>query len=115
MSTDYQQLLQKFNNFKKFISENAKDPESLQNYEKMTENEFLFFGISFLLPNKDKLEFVSTKVTEKTKMDPEHKDKVKRYLECFVEYLDQLNSPELQKQVLLDTIAEKGIKIPEKI
>ena len=111
-TTDYQLLLQKFHNFKKYMKDNGKDKKCIEDYSKMTENAFLLFGIGFLLPNKNNLNMVANKMCEKVKIeDKEVEEKIKRYLQCFVEYLDQLNSPELTRQVILNNAEEKGINI----
>ena len=111
MSTDYQLLLQKFYNFKKFIAENAKIEKCIEEYNKMSDNEFLLFGIGFLLPNKDRIDLIVPKICEKVGLtEPDQKDKVKRYIECFIEYLDQLNTPEMQQQVILGNLQEKNIE-----
>lgn len=113
MATDYQLLLQKFNNFKIFVTEHSKNRIAIEEYKSLTENQFLLNGVYFLLPNKHQLEKVGALMCQKLKIEgQEDMDKVTRYLQCFVEYLDQLNSPEFTKDVLKANISEQGIKIP---
>lgn len=101
MSTDYQVLLQKFNNFKKFVKQVSTKTEVINDYEKMTDNEFILFGVGFLVPNKDKLDLITDKVYEKLALtDEAHKEKIKRYLTCFIEYLNQINDPNIFTQTV---------------
>jgi hypothetical protein len=95
MSTDYQVLLSKFNKFREYIKTISKDSKVIQDYEKMTDNEFILFGLGFLVPNKEKLDIIVNQVAEKLKVtEEEHKNKIKRYLECFIEYLQQIQNPQ---------------------
>ena len=110
MATDYQVLIQKFNNFKTFICEICKDQNVLEEYKNMSENTFMLFGLGFLYPNKDKLNLIVQKVCDKIKVkDEEHKKKILRYFECFCEYLGQLNDKQTAEQVIRGTLEEKGI------
>ena len=102
--------MKKFNNFKKFICEICKDDKVLEEYQTMTENTFLLFGMGFLLPNKDKLQLIAKKVCDKILVnDEEHQKKIIRYFECFCEYLEQLNQKDTAEKILKDTLEEKGI------
>ena len=47
MATDLQILLQKFNNFKVYIKTVSTNQQVLKDYEIMTDNEFLLFGLGF--------------------------------------------------------------------
>ena len=112
MSTDYQVLMQKFHNFKEYIKTICNNPQIVADYSKMTDNEFLLFGLGFLIPNKDKVPLIVKQVCSKMKVtDEEAIRKVTKYIECFIEYLDQLNHPELVKTVIKDCADEKGMKI----
>ena len=62
MATDLQILLQKFNNFKVYIKTVSTNQEILKDYEIMTDNEFLLFGLGFLIPNKNKLDMVNNQL-----------------------------------------------------
>jgi len=110
MSTDYQVLIQKFNNFRKFVCEICKDEQVLNEYKNMSENTFLLFGLGFLLPNKDKLPLIAEKVCDKIKVsNDDHKKKISRYFECFCEYLEQINNKDTAESVLKGALDEKGI------
>lgn len=110
MSTDLQILLQKFNNFKVYIKSVSTNEKVLQDYENMTDNEFLLFGLGFLIPNKNKIELVNNQLCSKLNIsDNGHKEKIGRYINCFIEYLEQLNDPDILKNTVLSLAQEKGI------
>ena len=110
MSTDLQILLQKFNNFKVYIKSVSTNEKVLQDYENMTDNEFLLFGLGFLIPNKNKIELVNNQLCSKLNIsDNGHKEKISRYINCFIEYLEQLNDPDILKNTVLSLAQEKGI------
>ena len=103
MSTDYHILLQKFYNFKEFVGKVCNKPEVIKDYENMSDSEFLLFGLGFLLPNKSKMELIVAQMVTKIGVtEEEHITKIRRYLECFTEYLEQINSQE----AVLNTIAQ---------
>ncbi len=113
MSTDLQILLQKFNNFKVYIKTVSTNQEVLQNYQTMTDNEFLIFGLGFLIPNKNKLDMVNNQLCQKLNIvNATHKEKISRYIDCFIEYLEQLNDPNILKDTVISLAKEKGIPIP---
>lgn len=112
MSTDYQVLIEKFHNFKEYVKSICNNQQVLADYSKMTDNEFLLFGLGFLIPNKNKVPLIVKHVCSKMKVtDEEAQKKVAKYMECFIEYLDQLNHPEIMKTVIKDCADEQGIKI----
>lgn len=116
MSTDYQILIQKFNNFKTFIKSVTKNEQVIKDYEKMTDNEFMLFGLGFLIPNKKKLSNVVDQISIKVEVtDKLCKEKIQRYLECFIEYLEQLNKKEVLEQTVINVANEKGINLGEKV
>ena len=113
MSTDFQILLQKFSNFKTYIKTVAKNEQVMKDYENMTDNEFLLFGLGFLVPNKSKLDTILDQICNKLSVnDQDVKDKIKRYLECFIEYLEQINNPDVVKSTIVNVATEKNIKLP---
>ena len=115
MSTDYQLLLQKFNNFKVYIKSVSTNQEVIKDYENMTDNEFILFGLGFLVPNKAKLDMILDQICKKLNIkDKEQRDKIRRYLECFIEYLEQINNPDTLKDTILNVASEKNITIPTK-
>ena len=80
----------------------------------MTNKEFLLFGMAFLIPNKDKLEPILQQICTKMEIaDEEVINKVRRYLQCFIEYLEQINTPETVKSVIQDCAKEKNVAIPD--
>lgn len=119
MTTDYQILLQKFNNFRTFIKSISSNQNVIKDYENMTENEFLLFGLGFLLPNKNKLDTIVEQISSKLSItNNEHKDKVKRYLNCFIEYLEQIENPQQAlKSAVCDIVTDsqsKDIELAQK-
>lgn len=116
MSTDFQVLLQKFNNFKIYIKSISSNEQVITDYENMSDNEFLLFGLGFLVPNKSKLDMILEQVCSKLNItDKEQRDKVRRYLECFIEYLEQINSPDALKETIINVASEKKINIPQNL
>ena len=114
MSTDYKILLQKFQNFKNYVTQIANDKKAIQDYEKMTNNEFLLFGSCFLLPNKEKLDVILTQLCVKLKVtQAEQREKLQRYLECFIEYLEQLDPAKLAEESIMACAEEQNITIPK--
>ena len=112
MSTDYQILLEKFQNFKNYVTQIAKDKRTIKDYESMTNNEFLLFGSCFLLPNKDKLEQIMVQLCQKLKVNqPDQREKLQRYMECFIEYLEQLDSTKIAKECIVGCSEELGIPL----
>ena len=113
MATDLQILLQKFNNFKVYIKTVSTNQEVLKDYEIMTDNEFLLFGLGFLIPNKNKLDMVNNQLCQKLNIvNVNHREKISRYIDCFIEYLEQLNDPNILKDTVISLAKEKGIPIP---
>ena len=111
--TDYQILMSKFYNFKAFIQDVATHKLALKDYDNMTDNEFLLFGLGFLLPNKSKLQIIQVQIASKLGItNSEHLEKIMRYLHCFCEYLEQLNSKETVQACILNVAAEQNITIP---
>ena len=108
MCTDYQILLQKFANFKEYIKSVSTDEKIIDNYTKMTDNQFLLFGMGFLVPNKNQIDRVVKDVCAKLHIteDAQH-EKVKRYLECFIEYLEQINTPDALKEVIQNCVNDE--------
>jgi RAB protein geranylgeranyltransferase component A len=96
--TDFQILLKKFNNFKEYVKSVAPNKAVVADYENMSDNEFMLFGLGFLVPNKEKLNMIVDQICKKLDVtNDEHREKIKRYIECFIEYLEQLNNPEILK------------------
>ena len=113
MSTDFQILMQKFHNFKTFVTQIAVNKEVIKEYNNMSDNEFLLFGLGFLLPNQGKLDLIVTQMCQKIGVNqPDDTDKLRRYLLCFIEYLSQINNNELLEKTILNVATEQQITIP---
>ena len=112
MTTDYQVLIQKFNNFKSFVQEISPKKEVINEYNKMSESEMMLFCIGFLIPNRDKLDIIVSQMATKLEInDEEHKSKIKRYLQCFIEYVNQINSNELLEKTIITCANEQNINL----
>lgn len=110
MSTDYAVLMQKFNNFKVFVAQVSPNKQVIKDYENMSDSEFMLFGLGFLLPNKSKLEIILVQMCEKLGITTnEHRTKLHRYLECFCEYLEQLNNADTLNNSIKQVAAECGM------
>jgi hypothetical protein len=113
MSTDYAILMQKFNNFKAFVAQVAPNRKVIGDYENMSDSEFMLFGLGFLLPNKARLEVILAQMCEKLGIvQADHRDKLLRYLQCFCEYLEQLNAPDVLNTTIAQVACEQGITVP---
>jgi hypothetical protein len=112
MTTDYQVLIQKFNNFKSFVQEISPKKEVINEYNKMSESEMILFCIGFLIPNRDKLDIIVSQMATKLEInDEEYKSKIKRYLQCFIEYVNQINSNELLEKTIITCANEQNINL----
>ncbi len=105
--TDYQMLLQKFNNFKTFVASVSSNAKVIKDYETMTDSEFLLFGVAFLLPNTGKLDLIVTQMMTKLGITMEtDRDKLRRYLECFCEYFAQLNGQDVLQLSIANVVQQ---------
>jgi RAB protein geranylgeranyltransferase component A len=113
--TDFQILLKKFNNFKEYVKSVAPNKAVVADYENMSDNEFMLFGLGFLVPNKEKLNMIVDQICKKLGVtNDEHREKIKRYIECFIEYLEQLNNPEILKNTIVNIAQDRGIECKAK-
>ena len=97
MSTNYEILCQKFNNFKLFVREHAKSPK-VQLFATYTDEQFLQFSCILLGFKKDgKIEELAKKTCDDLEIDPQHQQKIARYFECFTQYLLLMNDPIIPK------------------
>ena len=96
MSSDLEQLKQKFDNYKKFIKENSKNSIIIQVFEAYSYKQFVCFGVVLMQYHKNnKLDDIVSKTCAECQIDDEHKDKIKRYYECFCDYLSIIPKEEL--------------------
>ena len=87
MSSNYEVLLQKFNNFKKFIKENSNSPK-VALFEQYTEQQLLqYSSVLFHFDSQGKLKEIVDKTIQELEMDPKHTNLLNRYYRCFVDYL----------------------------
>jgi hypothetical protein len=89
---DLEIVTKKLDNFKKFIKEiSEKGNGHLATYEHLALPALIVFANFYLKPNKDKLDDLVVKMQEQLKFEDKHKERVKKYLECFIEYLTVQN------------------------
>jgi hypothetical protein len=77
----------KFENFKKFVKDIARNPEVLAEYENMTWFKLQALAYVLLLPNRGRLDEIVPEMQEKIEFDDEHLSKFRRYIDLFVEYI----------------------------
>ena len=85
--SNYDILMSKFGNFKKFIREVAKSPK-VGLFDSYSDAQFLQYSALLLhLHNEGKLREIVDKTISELLIDPVHSDKINRYYLCFCEYL----------------------------
>ena len=116
---DYDILFQKFDNFKKFCREVSQNKEKLellvsQDNPQMLARSTLLLAVYKKIGNVD---LITNTTCLELGIADQHKDKIKRYFECFVEYLSSMhpNVPALEiteemKQQVQEKIKELKIK-----
>jgi hypothetical protein len=92
MSNDFQVLQEKFQNFKKFMTEISTSPK-IQLMKQYTDMQFLAFSVILSKAKSDnKLNEFVDKTCEELEIKSEHKDKLLRYYLCFCEYLEKIQA-----------------------
>ena len=85
--SNYDILMSKFGNFKKFIREVAKSPK-VGLFDSYSDAQFLQYSALLLhLHNEGKLREIVDKTISELLIDPVHSDKVNAYYLCFCDYL----------------------------
>ena len=116
MSSNYEVLLQKFNNFKKFVKENSKNPQ-VSLFEQYTEQQLLqYSSVLFHFDSQGKLKEIVDKTVQELGMDVKHTDLVNRYYRCFIDYLSLMmkeNHPAVPQ--VKELTEEEMKKVQEKI
>ena len=113
MSNDLEILKQKFANFKKFISEHSQNKQKVALMEKYSDVDFLNYSFILVQANKaGKLGFLVDATCKELQIEDQHKEKVKRYYDCFIEYLSKVVVPadtiENETKKSLEITAEFG-------
>ena len=97
MSSNLDQLKQKFDNYKKFIKENAKNSMLISVFEGYSYKQFVTFSVILLnMTNQKKLDILVNQTMNELQIDESHKDKITKYYNCFVDYLKIIPKEELQ-------------------
>jgi hypothetical protein len=84
---DYQILESKLSNFKEFIKEISENHETISEYENLGIGKLSLFTAFYLAPKRDDLDSVIDSMREKLIFDKIHDDKVKLYLNLFIDYI----------------------------
>ena len=104
MSSDYEILKQKFTNFKVFIKEISRKDTQINKFEMLSDDQWLVLVNKNIVPhfNSNSLDTVMNEMIEYLDIDQtneENINKLKRYLECFSEYLMGEQKKELQQHI----------------
>ena len=90
MPTRGELLESKLESFKRYLAK-VGTPTKVQEIERMnlTKENLLLFAQSHLIPNKNKLDDPASEIIIRVGITdvPQHRDRIKRYLQCFVELL----------------------------
>lgn len=90
-------LIQKFENFKKFVKEHAKNEAVIQVFGNYTNKQFLGFSLVLInFKNQNKIGDMVNKTCLELQIDDEHKEKIARYYDCFCDYLLSIPKDELE-------------------
>lgn len=83
-------LVEKFKNFKQFVKENANNKDQIKEYENMSIEKLIIMSKIFFIPFKNSLDDMVEKIIERCEMNEQCTERVKKYLECFIELLEDL-------------------------
>lgn len=104
MSSDYEVLQQKFNNFKVFIKEISRKPDQLSKFGLLSDDQWLVLVKKNIVPHfkNNSLDTVVNEMVEYLDIDQTNEgnmDKLRRYLECFSEFLLSESKKEVQQHI----------------
>lgn len=102
MSNDYEVLIQKFNNFQKFVAEIG-DEDKVAKFNKLTPDQWICLASANITPyfqNNTMDQAVDEMCLHLNidKTNEQNMSKLRRYLDCFSEYLLQDDMKEVVKQ-----------------
>ena len=104
MSNDYEVLKQKFSNFKVFIKEVSRKTDQLSKFALLSDDQWLVLVQKQVVPHfkNNSIDTVLDEMVEYLDIDKTketHVNKLRRYLECFSEFLLSDQSIEVKKQM----------------
>lgn len=104
MSSDYQVLQQKFNNFKVFIKEISRKSDQLSKFGLLSDDQWLVLVKKNIVPHfqNNSLDTVIKEMVEYLDIDETNAanvDKLTRYLECFAEFLLSEAKKDVQQHI----------------
>jgi hypothetical protein len=107
---DYKILQQKFENFQKFVKEVSLSPEKISKFSLLSRDQWLILASKNIVPylKSNTMEKAVSEVVDYMGIDKsnvEHTTKIRRYLECFSEYLSQDDVTQMvkEKEATVDT------------
>lgn len=109
MTNDLEVLFQKFDNFKAYLNEVAVDKHKLKPLLSQSNDQMLARSVMLLAVYKkiNSIDLIiNTTCVELGITKQEHKDKIKRYFECFIEYLSSMH-PDVQPIELTDDMRKE--------
>lgn len=96
MTSNYEILVQKFENFKKYIKEISKSPK-VQIFESYSNAHYIgFSAILSKFQKEQKLKELVDKTMSDLEIDKQHYDKIMRYYLCFCEYIQLIEKPPME-------------------
>ena len=104
MSNDYEVLKQKFTNFKVFIKEVSRKTDQLSKFALLSDDQWLVLVQKQVVPHfkQNSLDTVLDEMVQYLDIDKtneEHVNKLRRYLNCFSEFLLSDESTQLKEQM----------------
>lgn len=104
MTSDYQILQQKFTNFKAFVKSISRKRDQLNKFELLSDDQWLVLVNKNIVPHfkNNSLDTVVNEMIEYLEIDQTNEEtmaKLRRYLECFSEYLLGEQKKELQQHI----------------
>jgi serine/threonine protein phosphatase PrpC len=102
MSNDYEILKTKFSNFQKFLG-TIGDADKVAKFSKLSHDQWLVLASANITPylKSNTMDHAVTEMCDQLGIDKtidENIDKLKRYLNCFAEYLSQDNMQEVVQE-----------------
>ena len=114
--SNYDILMSKFGNFKKFIREISKSPK-VGLFDSYSDAQFLQYSALLLhLHNEGKLREIVDKTISELLIDPVHADKINLYYLCFCDYLGlMMKEKDKMAPEIKEPTPEERIEIEKKI
>lgn len=102
MTSDHDFMLEKLDNFKKFLGEVSENEDVLKEYENLSPMKMILFANVYLIPCRDDLDDIVSKMRERLMFADEHNSKVKRYIKMFIELISGVPYDEAENEAADD-------------